>query len=196
LRRVYCIVILYVVSSAAFAQNVAIVNGKPLSSKEFMWFYKKNHAGNANVSLTDLEAYLNLYIDFKLKVLDAKEMGLDKDTAYLAEVNEYELSLGKQKRISRSKPEYAFMKNEYRDAVLMFNLTEQKIWDKAQNGEVELRVFYEEHKSKYPQGLYEDVKGQIITDYQQSLENQWIAELRKKYPVRINEEEIRKLAKP
>jgi hypothetical protein len=178
-----------------FAQHVAIVNGKPLSSREFMWFYKKNHAGNAGASYSDLEAYLNHYIDFKLKVMDAKELGLDKDTAYLAEVKDYELSLNTQKRVSKSKPEYTFMVNEYRDAVLMFNLTEQKIWEKAQNGETELRAFYDSHKSSYPQGSFEEVKGQVITDYQQSLEDQWIAALRKRYPVKINPDELKKLAK-
>lgn len=178
-----------------FAQNVAIVNGKPLSSREFMWFYKKNHTGNTWASYSDLETYLNLYIDFKLKVLDAKELGLDKDTAYLTEVKDYELALNTQKRVSKSKPEYTFMANEYRDAVLMFNLTEQKIWKKAQNGEIELRAFYDGHKSNYPQGAFEEVKGQVITDYQQSLEDQWIAELRKRYVVKINPYELKKLAK-
>lgn len=62
-----------------------------------MWFYKKNHGGTANVSTKDLEAYLNQYINFKLKVLDAKEMGLDTDTAYLAEIKNYETTLAAQK---------------------------------------------------------------------------------------------------
>lgn len=160
-----------------------------------MWFYKKNHAGNAGASYRDLETYLNLYIDFKLKALDAKELGLDKDTAYLAEVKDYELSLNTQKRVSKSKPEYTFMTNEYKDAVLMFNLTEQKIWEKAQSGEIELRAFYDGHKSNYPQGSFEEVKGQVITDYQQSLEDQWITALRKRYTVKINPDELKKLAK-
>jgi len=180
---------------AAFGQNVALINGKPLSSKEFRWFYKKNHAGNASVSYKDLEVYLNLYIDFKLKVLDAKELELDKDTAYLAEVTDYEQSLNTQKRISKSKPEYTFMMNEYREAVLMFNLTEKKIWEKAQNEETELLAYYNSHKDAYAQGSFEDVKGQVITDYQQNLELEWVSFLRKKYPVKIYPDEIRKLAK-
>ncbi|MGF1922883.1 MAG: hypothetical protein ACQUHE_01795, partial [Bacteroidia bacterium] len=56
----------------AFAQNVASVNGKSISSKEFMWVYKKNHGGVTNASYADLSAYLNLYINFKLKVIDAR----------------------------------------------------------------------------------------------------------------------------
>lgn len=40
---------------------------------------------------------------------------------------------------------------------------------------------------KAPQ-VYEDERGKVVTDYQDSLENLWIANLRKKYPVVINEE--------
>ncbi len=161
-----------------------------------MWFYKKNHAGNANASDKDLAAYLNLYIDFRLKVLDARELGMDQDTTYLAEVKEYESSLNAQKRVTKSKPEYTFMLNEYQDAVLMFNLTEQKIWSRSLNEETELRNFYGTHKNDYPEGSFDDVKLQVITDYQQSLENKWVAELRKKYTVKVNQDELRKLAKP
>ena len=35
---------------------------------------------------------------------------------------------------------------------------------------------------------YEDVKGLVIADYQNLLEERWIAELRKKYPVVVNKE--------
>jgi peptidyl-prolyl cis-trans isomerase SurA len=33
-----------------------------------------------------------------------------------------------------------------------------------------------------------DVRGQVTNDYQDQLEKQWIATLREKYPVVINEE--------
>jgi peptidyl-prolyl cis-trans isomerase SurA len=35
---------------------------------------------------------------------------------------------------------------------------------------------------------YMDVRGQVTNDYQDQLEKQWIATLREKYPVVINEE--------
>lgn len=164
MRAVYCIIVLGLFTSGAFAQNVATINGKPITTKEFMWFYRKNHGGNANVSAKDLEAYLNQYINFKLKVLDAKEMGLDTDTAYLAEIKNYETTLAAQKRPTKSSMVYTMVLNEYKEAALMFNASEIKIWNKSK-------------------------------DDQDSLERDWTDNLRKKYTVKINQNEVKKLAK-
>jgi peptidyl-prolyl cis-trans isomerase SurA len=37
------------------------------------------------------------------------------------------------------------------------------------------------------QRSFADAKGMVINDYQSELEKQWIAELKKKYPVQVNE---------
>jgi peptidyl-prolyl cis-trans isomerase SurA len=42
---------------------------------------------------------------------------------------------------------------------------------------------------------YTDARGYIINDYQAFLEDSWIAELKKKYPVKINEEVLKNLPK-
>lgn len=195
MRKVYSIIIICFLTAGASAQNVAIVNGKPISNKEFIWFYKKNHAGNTHASYKELEDYLNLYVNFKLKVVDAKELGLDKDTAYVAEIKNYETALSTQKRISKTNAEYSLIMNEYKDAVLMFNVAELKVWNKAQNDESQLRTFYNDNKSAYPQSSFEEARGQVITDYQEKLENEWVEALKKKYSVRVYPNEIKKLAK-
>jgi len=163
-RKAYCIIILCFFIKGAFAQNVATINGKPITNKEFMWFYKKNHKGNSSISTKDLENYLNQYINFKLKVLDAREMGLDTDTAYLAEIKNYESAMEGQKKTSGHNQTYTMIVNEYRDAALMFNVSEIKVWSKA-------------------------------IDEQEQIEKDWIDALRKKYNVKINQNEVKKLAK-
>jgi len=175
---------------------VASVNGKSISSKEFMWVYKKNHAGVTSASYQELAAYLDLYINFKLKVIDAKGMGLDVDTAYKKEINGYEQALKAQKKASPKNIEYSFIMNEYREGVLMFNASEKKIWSKVQDNESQLHDYYSKYISKYDGKGFEEVKGQVIADYQQSLEDEWIKALKLKYTVKVNEDELKKLAKP
>lgn len=194
-RKVCCIFLVYSLNTVAFAQNVASVNGKSISSKEFMWVYKKNHGGVANASYVDLASYLNLYINFKLKVIEARSMGMDNDTAYKAEINGYENALKVQKKASPKNLAYGYIMNEYREGVLMFNISEKKIWSKAWDDEGKLRAYYEANISNYLNKSFDEVRSQVITDYQQSLENEWIKTLRAKYTIKINDDELRHLAK-
>ncbi|RZJ80601.1 MAG: hypothetical protein EOO47_07025 [Flavobacterium sp.] len=196
MRKVCCIFISCLITHVAFAQNVASVNGKSISSKEFMWVYKKNHGGSSNATYQELANYLDLYINFKLKVIDAKAGNLDADTAYKKEINNYESALKKQKKASPKNVDYDFIINEYREGVLMFNISEKKVWSKSQDNEAELNRFYSQNKNMYKGKDFEDAKGDIIADYQNELENEWVKALRSKYTIKINQEELRKLAKP
>lgn len=160
-----------------------------------MWVYKKNHAGIASASYQDLAAYLDLYINFKLKVVDAKAINLDADTAYKKEINGYENALKAQKKTSPKNIEYDFIMNEYREGVLMFNVSEKKIWSKIQDNETQLQDFYNKNTRDYSGKNLDDIRGQVIVDYQQYLETEWIKLLRAKYSVRVNNDELKKLAK-
>ena len=44
------------------------------------------------------------------------------------------------------------------------------------------------------QRSFEEARGLVINEYQAFLEEKWISELKKKYPVKINEEVVRTLA--
>jgi peptidyl-prolyl cis-trans isomerase SurA len=46
---------------------------------------------------------------------------------------------------------------------------------------------YGKKLKKYPES-YNDVRDQVIADYQQMLETEWVASLRSRYPVQINQE--------
>ena len=159
-----------------------------------MWAYKKSHNGSITADYNDLLAYLNLYINFKLKVLDAREMGLDKDTNYQEEIKSYNDALEAHRKVIRSDKDRDYLLNEYKEGVLMFNVSELKIWDKAQGDEQAITAFYNENKQYYNKP-FNEVKGDVIADYQQKLEESWLKNLREKYPIKINENELRKLAK-
>nr|WP_233167076.1 hypothetical protein [Pedobacter sp. ASV2] len=193
-RKAYCLFVLSLVYNISTAQNVATINGKALSSKEFIWTYKKSHNGNISSDYENLKAYLNLYINFKLKVLDAREMGLDKNPTYLEEIKTYEDALVTHKKATTSGKDFNYLINEYREGVLMFNVSEEKIWNKAQEDEQAISDFYTNNKQNYNKPLAE-IRGHVVADYQQALEEKWLQSLKDKYQVKVNESELKKLAK-
>ena len=194
LKKACCLFIFSFIFSNTFAQNVAAINGKSISTKEFLWAYKKSHNGNLSADFDNLQRYLNLYINFKLKVLDARELGLDKNQIYQEEVKNYETALANHKKANVIPKDQNYLLNEYKEGVLMFNVSEQKIWNKAQDDEQALINFYKENQQNYHKPLSE-IRGQVIADYQLSLEERWLNELRKKHQIRINESELKKIAK-
>ncbi len=193
-RKAYCLFVFSLMYGISFAQNVAVVNGKSISAREFMWAYKKSHNGNISVAYDTLQSYLNLYINFKLKVLDARDMGLDKSASYQEEIKTYQDALTAHKKVGTSNKDRDFLLNEYREGVLMFNVSEQKIWNKAQEDDQAINNFYNRNQKNYHKPLNE-VRGDVSADYQQSLEEKWLKSLKQRYQVRINENELKKLAR-
>lgn len=193
-RKASCLFFFGLSLGSVSAQNVAQINNKPISSKEFMWAYKKSHNGIPSTDYNSLLNYLDLFIDFKLKVMDAREMGMDKSSDYAEEVRTYEHALSNHKKVNNRVKEFDYLLNEYREGVLMFNVSEQKIWNKAQNDEQAVELFYKTNSKKYTQPLSE-IRGQVIADYQESLEEAWLKKLHEKYSVKINDSELHKLAK-
>ena len=63
-----------------------------VTKSEFEYIYKKNNTG-FSVDKKSLDEYLQLFIDFKLKVLDAKTMWIDRSPAYKNELATYEAQL-------------------------------------------------------------------------------------------------------
>lgn len=195
LKKAYLVVFFIVVGRLSYAQNVAAINNQPISSSEFLWVYKKNHLGENVTSYKNLAEYLDLYINFKLKVAEAKALGLDKDENYKAEIDGYERALKAQQKVATDAAEYGYIMNEYREGVLMFNVCEQKIWGKVQEDEDKLKAFFDSRIASYDGKPFDEIRGQVVGDYQQQLESDWIKSLRAKYKVKINHAELKKIAK-
>ncbi|MFN0034218.1 MAG: peptidylprolyl isomerase [Saprospiraceae bacterium] len=83
---------------AASAQNDATlftVKGAPVTASEFKYIYSKTNQDKADFSEKSLREYLELYINFKLKVQKARDMQLDTIAALKSELDGYKKQLAK-----------------------------------------------------------------------------------------------------
>ena len=90
-------------------------------------------------------------------------------------------------------PEYATILKEYEDGLLLFELMQQKIWNKSSKDTLGLKEFFVENKNNYDVTDLKEIKGQVINDYQNFLEQNWIADLRKKNSIKIKKKQLKKL---
>lgn len=66
------------------------VSNKPVFSEEFIYLYKKNHQLKPEeYTRESILSYLDLFINFKLKVEEAKYRGMDTTTAFITEYTSY-----------------------------------------------------------------------------------------------------------
>jgi peptidyl-prolyl cis-trans isomerase SurA len=71
------------------------VASEPVLSSDFIRVYQKNLELVKDENQKDIDAYLSLFINYKLKVKEARTQGLDKDPQYLAELKSYRKQLAK-----------------------------------------------------------------------------------------------------
>ncbi len=71
------------------------INKNQVSVDEFIYLYKKNHPNKEDYSAEKIEAYFDLFINFKLKVEEAKRRGFDTTATFLQEYISYKDELRK-----------------------------------------------------------------------------------------------------
>ena len=70
------------------------INGEPITKSEFEYIYNKNNSDNA-IDKKTLDEYVELFVNFKLKVAEAKAQGLDTTKTFKRELNGYRKQLAK-----------------------------------------------------------------------------------------------------
>ncbi len=86
------------------AAVVAEFAGETLTLGEFEERYARTVGGRAEAAADSLPAYedfLARYVDFRLKVQQARDLGLDRDSTLVAEVNDYRAQLAKPYLVER-----------------------------------------------------------------------------------------------
>jgi len=100
-----------------------------------------------------------------------------------------------KENLVNTEPEYAYILKEYEDGLLLFELMQDKIWNKSTKDTLGLQNYFERHKANYSSRKLEDNKGEVMNDYQNYLEKKWIADLRKKSNIKIRKRQLKKLIK-
>ena len=91
--------------------------------------------------------------------------------------------------------EFAATYNEFKEGLLLFDLLEEKVWNKSKDSVNLSNYFIKFKDTKYANKELETIKGEVINDYQNYLEHLWIEALHKKYKVKINKSEKKRLIK-
>jgi len=102
--------------------------------------------------------------------------------------------------LDKKYPEYKELITEYHHGMILFEMTNEKIWNKSLKDSLKLDEVYERLKfenlneSGNPKSFTE-IRSIVLTEYQNELEKEWMTALRKKYPVWINEELFQSILK-
>lgn len=87
------------------------INNKPVLRSEFEYIYNKNNTNNSLDKKT-LDEYVDLFINFKLKVEEAKAQGIDTTKSFITELSGYRSQLTKP-YLTDSKVDDAVLQEAY-----------------------------------------------------------------------------------
>jgi peptidyl-prolyl cis-trans isomerase SurA len=123
-------------TSKVIAQNdqvILSIDGKSISKSEFENVYKKNNGKELNTDNKSLKDYMELFINFKLKVKEAEELGLDTSAAFKQELSGYRKQLAAPYLTDKSVNEnliveaYERMKTEIRASHILVKCNEDAL---------------------------------------------------------------------
>ena len=94
MKKIILSILCGIFALATIAQNVLTIENEEISLEEFKAIFYKN---NNNTELTKeyLDEYMQLFVNFKLKVRNANELGLDTVSSFIAELSGYTKQLAK-----------------------------------------------------------------------------------------------------
>ncbi|MDG1038472.1 MAG: peptidylprolyl isomerase [Polaribacter sp.] len=100
-----------------------------------------------------------------------------------------------KENLIHTEPEYAYTLKEYEDGLLLFELMQEKIWTKSTKDSLGLKQYFKSNSKNYKTDDLKAIKGQVINDYQNFLEKNWISELRKNSEIKVEKKQLKKLIK-
>lgn len=88
-----------------------------------------------------------------------------------------------------------FLACEYQEGLLVSQITQQTIYDKAAPAEDDLKRYFKKNRKRYGKKLkkrdFPLVRDLVLADYQQLQEQKWVVDLRRQYKVKVNKSVLR-----
>lgn len=151
------------------------------------------------INKDSLQAVILTINEKKIKQLDFIKFIKRKNNVAIYQLfNEFknqEILAYYKENLEKSEPEFAYVINEYKEGLLLFELMQQKIWNKASKDTIGLKKYFEKNINNYQTKTLKKIKGDVMNDYQNSIEKNWISDLRKKSTININKKALKKLIK-
>ena len=94
MKKVFLSFVLGVFTLIINAQEILTISGDNVTLNEFENVFYKNNV-NTEITKDYLDEYMDLFINFKLKVREAYELGLDTNPSFISELEGYRKQLAK-----------------------------------------------------------------------------------------------------
>jgi peptidyl-prolyl cis-trans isomerase SurA len=98
--------------------------------------------------------------------------------------------------LERKYPDFRYLMNEFHDGILLFDVSSEKIWNNVQSDSAGLHNYYIAHKndslstgvngSASDSAASYEIQADLITKYQDWLTEEWLKELKARFPVKID----------
>jgi peptidyl-prolyl cis-trans isomerase SurA len=116
----------------------SLLNSKEVLSRDE---FKKKELQMTLFTISNQEYIIN---DFLIKYDSSKQLEEELKKFEKSELIQYE-----EVNLENKYPEYRFLRQEYKDGLLLFEIMNQKVWSKIGQDTIALKKFYEENKMKY-----------------------------------------------
>ncbi|MDR2084073.1 MAG: peptidylprolyl isomerase [Bacteroidales bacterium] len=143
-KHLFLTTILCLFIFAGNAQVIVKIGNDEILTEDFIALYQKNNDPDLTIEQLTKEEYLDLYINFKLKVKEAEALGMNQERSFIREFNGYRDQLVKPFLVDSSayenliKESYEHMKYDLRASHILINLPEMEVssdtiyaWNKA-----------------------------------------------------------------
>lgn len=159
---------------ADLTEPLITINNIPYSQEEFVKYLGLQSSKEINENFKD---YINrIYDNF---------------------VNNCILAFHKE-RLLDNHPEIKELLEETLNGLLVFNITKKKIWIPAQKHPHKLQKFFQHRIAQYQLShgkdiTLDDIRETVMRDYQNTLTNNWLRQLHRKYKITVNRPMVQKL---